>query len=407
MSHYLDIEIPSTQPEDVTMQETLDIRNQRTPNRETDQIQHEKTETFKPHDTAPKETPQSNLTTAVTSHYVNGNGSTVLPKPFGSAIGRKITFTTPYASGKKTPVVTPLPKENRKEKESPKSTTSTSKPVSTIVTTNDTNIHDTKQHPSAKDSTPTEDLQIYHSALLDKAFKPKNETLSLSSELEPLRPLILSQHKSFTQPIKDLGHINLTLTKIINNKKESLLKLQKNKIPRSLQLKCELTTSPAYISNLDFLKLKTELQDEVINFIEKGSHIMTKWAEINIHLLTRDRCTDILSKALQILDGVTSFYTEIIGTPIWPSVPTTHINLFLFKLYPSNALIDITDIIDYLNVPSENILLIATKILTNLTTDEEANELISSFNLSDIDLDDEQQLSIIRETLTSFDQILR
>jgi hypothetical protein len=158
---------------------------------------------------------------------------------------------------------------------------------------------------------------------------------------------------------------------------------------------------------LDFLKLKTELQDEVINFIEKGSHIMTKWAEINIHLLTRDRCTDILSKALQILDGVTSFYTEIIGTPIWPSVPTTHINLFLFKLYLSNALIDITDIIDYLNVPSENILLIATRILTNLTTDEEANELISSFNLSDIDLDDEQQLSIIRETLTSFDQILR
>jgi hypothetical protein len=147
----------------------------------------------------------------------------------------------------------------------------------------------------------------------------------------------LSQHEVFTQPIKDLGHINITLTKIIENKKESLLKLKNNKIPRSLQLKCELTTSSAYTNNPDFLTLKTELQHEVSNFIEKGSKIMTKWAETNIHLLTIDRCADILSKALQILDGLTSFYTEIIGTPIWPSVPTTHASLFLFKLYLSNT----------------------------------------------------------------------
>jgi hypothetical protein len=134
---------------------------------------------------------------------------------------------------------------------------------------------------------------------------------------------------------------------------------------------------------------------------------MTKWAETNIHLLTMERCSDILSKALQILDGLTSFYTKIIGTPIWSSVPITHTSLFLFKLYLSNTLIDITDITEYLNVPAENILLTGTKILTGLTTDKEADNLISSFNLSDIDLNDDLQNTIIRETLTSFDQILR
>jgi hypothetical protein len=117
------------------------------------------------------------------------------------------------------------------------------------VTTNNPNPHDANRHFNVKGSTLGRNLQIYHSALLDKAFKPNNESLVLNSELEPLQPLILSQHEVFTQPIKDLGHINITFTKIIENKKESLLKLKNNKNPRSLQLKCELTTLSAYTNN--------------------------------------------------------------------------------------------------------------------------------------------------------------
>jgi hypothetical protein len=217
----------------------------------------------------------------------------------------------------------------------------------------------------------------------------------------------MSQHEVFTQPIKDLGYINLTLTKLIEHKKDSLLKLKNSKIPRSLQLKCELTTSPAYQNNQDFITLKDKLQQKVTTFIQEGSAIMTDWAEINISLLKMDRCYDILTKALLILDGLTSFHMEILGTTIWPSVPTSHISLFFFKLYLSNAALDITNLIEYLKVPTESILLMGTKILTNLTTDEEAKTLISSLKLSEINLNDELQNIIIKETLINFDQILR
>jgi hypothetical protein len=121
-----------------------------------------------------------------------------------------------------------------------------------------------------------------------------------------------------------------------------------NTIPWSLRLKCELTTSPAYAGNTNFLQLKEELQNEVTNFIQKGTRILTSWAEINIQLLIHDRCSNIFTKALQILDGLTSYYTEVIGMPTWRSVPIQHTTLFLFKLYLSNMLFDISDFIFFL-----------------------------------------------------------
>jgi hypothetical protein len=49
------------------------------------------------------------------------------------------------------------------------------------------------------------------------------------SQVRALVPLILLQHEVFIQAIKDLGHINITLTKIIEKKKDSLLQLKNNK----------------------------------------------------------------------------------------------------------------------------------------------------------------------------------
>ncbi len=43
-----------------------------------------------------------------------------------------------------------------------------------------------------------------------------------------------------------------------------------------------------------------------------------------------DRCFNVLEKALQILEGFTSSYKEIIGTPNWSSIPSNeYIILFL------------------------------------------------------------------------------
>jgi hypothetical protein len=109
------------------------------------------------------------------------------------------------------------------------------------------------------------------------------------------------------------------------------------------------------------LTLKTKLQEKVATFINEGKKIMSDWAEINIQLLIKDRCSDILTKALLILDSLTSYHTEILGMPTWPSVPVTHTTLFLFKLYLHNTILDITDLIHYLDLPTDTILLIGTK----------------------------------------------
>jgi hypothetical protein len=114
--------------------------------------------------------------------------------------------------------------------------------------------------------------KLSNSPYLDPAFKPSSDKVNLSMELELLFPLIMSQHEVFEQHIKDLSNIYLTLTRIIKKKKESFNLLKANKkIPRSLHIKCELTTSPSYTNHHSFIQLKEELQNEVSTFIEKSS----------------------------------------------------------------------------------------------------------------------------------------
>jgi hypothetical protein len=83
---------------------------------------------------------------------------------------------------------------------------------------------------------------------------------------------------------------NLNITKTIEKKSTNLQHLINNeKIPRSLRIKFELTTSPEFSNNPEFLKIKSDLHQEVNNFIQKGTALMTTWARRNIKLLTLQR----------------------------------------------------------------------------------------------------------------------
>jgi hypothetical protein len=125
-----------------------------------------------------------------------------------------------------------------------------------------------------------------------------NRKIDLNSELEPLRETILSQHNALEKHIKELGHLCLHFTKLITKKKESSTKLiHKDIIPRSLKIKCELTTSPSYENSPFYLECKQELQVAVTHFTNKGLSIMKKWSIHNIQLLTKDRCNTILKKS--------------------------------------------------------------------------------------------------------------
>jgi hypothetical protein len=90
------------------------------------------------------------------------------------------------------------------------------------------------------------------------------------------------------------------------------------------------------VNDTDFLQLKDELCQEIDNFIKSGTKIITKRAEKNIKLLTLERHFNYLKKALQILKGLTSFFADSIGTPIWPSVDDRYLTVFMLKTYLSD-----------------------------------------------------------------------
>jgi hypothetical protein len=81
-------------------------------------------------------------------------------------------------------------------------------------------------------------FDIYDSPYLNKMFKPTFESLNLTQELEQLTQLFMSQHEALTNPIKNLITTNLTLTKMLEEKKKSSQLLHDHKkIPRSLRIK--------------------------------------------------------------------------------------------------------------------------------------------------------------------------
>ncbi len=142
--------------------------------------------------------------------------------------------------------------------------------------------------------------------------------------------------------------------------------------------------------------------------MEEGTEIITEWARINIQLLLKDHCHDILTKTLNTLKGLTTFYTEIIGTPDWKSIPSSkYIPLFLLKFYFSNEYIDSTDIVTFLEIPVESILITSTKLLTDATTDEDAELILSMIDFDNINPDNPIHEEFLSETLTCFDDILR
>jgi len=134
---------------------------------------------------------------------------------------------------------------------------------------------------------------------------------------------------------------------------------------------------------------------------------MSEWAQIHITLLTHDRCHALLTKALQILDGITLYNAAVIFTPNWFSASQNFNTLLLLKFYFSNDFIDTNEIVTYLKMPTDTILLIGAKILANHGSDEHVTNSINAINLTDINLAVKEEFEFISEALISFDRILR
>jgi hypothetical protein len=355
-----------------------------------------------------------------------------LRKPFKLPLKSNTTVITPQSKA----ILAPSsPSQGQKLKSTTEEVASSSPTTAPKNTTNDkstvTNVTDELINPHNRDSTGKEDNKnpsnkclisshnfknildqanpkVFISSYLDETFRPTSGNFKLPPELALLETLILSQHEALMQPIMDLATINLNLTKILEKKKESTFNLQNDdKIPRSLRIKCELTSSPSYAQHPEFLNLKDQLKHEVDNFITNGTKIMIEWAKINVKLLNYDRCTDILDKALQIPDGLTFFYSNIFNTPQWPSVKEKYLTIFLFKLYVSGQYFDITSLTEYLDMPTEEILTAGTKVFLKTQSEDTASKIITSLDLNDVNMNEFDNYAFITEILLNFDQIIK
>jgi hypothetical protein len=223
----------------------------------------------------------------------------------------------------------------------------------------------------------------------------------------------MSQHNALSHHIIELGNTCLYFTNLIENKKDSSIKLiDEGKIPRSLCLKCELTTSPSYENNPNFIVLKKELQEAVSQFTSTGLEIMKKWSIINIHLLITDRCNNIMKKAISILDGIYCYWEDIIGPADWPIKIEKNILLLLLKIYfETDYISEITEIIDFFELPPNEIILLSSKIITNDHDNIHNQSILTSIDQLYLEFFEPtfkptlEQLSILKETLTSFHQI--
>jgi hypothetical protein len=134
---------------------------------------------------------------------------------------------------------------------------------------------------------------------------------------------------------------------------------------------------------------------------------MIRWAHKNIQLLLKERCHSILQKALQILDCIASYHAELIGPPNWPSAGKKYVTLFLFKLYFSDIFFNHQDLLNFLDLPQNTVVVIGAKILTSENSDDEALNIYESMNIQDLDSNDKTGYEFVAETLNLFDRILK
>ena len=79
----------------------------------------------------------------------------------------------------------------------------------------------------------------------------------------------------------------------------------------------------------------------------------------------------------------------------------------MLKIYLSNMYIDIDDISNFLETSPEQILNIGAQLLLNTSSEADTKKIIDSLKLTDIDMEEYTDNTLITEVLLNFDQILR
>ncbi len=83
-----------------------------------------------------------------------------------------------------------------------------------------------------------------------------------------------------------------------------------------------------------------------------------------------------------MLDVLHTYWSEIVGQKNWPQPIKDNLSLYLCKIYfDTNYIANINDVIEFLELPTSDILLIIAKILTKNNNDDFNNNLIDSLDI--------------------------
>jgi hypothetical protein len=144
--------------------------------------------------------------------------------------------------------------------------------------------------------------------------------------------------------------------------------------------------------------------------MSKGLEIMKEWSLININLIIRDKCNNIMQKAISILGGIYLYWENIIGPASWSHYIEKNILLLILKIYfETDYIPNITVVIEYFELPPNEILLICSKIITKNPDDIYNQTVLTTIDMIHLNLaaHNTEQLHILTETISVFDNILR
>jgi hypothetical protein len=117
-----------------------------------------------------------------------------------------------------------------------------------------------------------------------------------------------------------------------------------------------------------------------------------------------------MKKAISILDGLYSYWENVIGPANWTNDIKTNIILLMLKIYLETDYIPNTiEIANFLEMPPNEILLLCSKIITKNPDGIYNQSILVAIDQIQLNISEHhsEQLYILQETLTAFDAIIR
>ncbi len=135
---------------------------------------------------------------------------------------------------------------------------------------------------------------------------------------------------------------------------------------------------------------------------------MKRWSIFNIKLLIQGQCHYVLQKVLYILDGLCAYWEDILIPINWPNTIRNQSHILLVKIYfATDFITDCNLITEFFELPSDKILYIATKIITKKERKYIITSIIDSIDLQLLNEPDPKDITLITETLHSWNSILK